>query len=64
MAYQDEISSLRHDIKDLHDMLDGRLRAIENDLFLYKGVIRFIRWVGAVIICVLAFRFGDIKNLQ
>ena len=63
MSYQDDIQSLKDDIRTLHEMLDGRLRAIENDLFLYKGVIRFIRWAGAVILCVLAFRFGDIKNL-
>ncbi len=40
-----------------------RLEKVENQISLYKFVINTVKVVGASIVFILAFKFGDIKTL-
>lgn len=42
---------------------DVRLAKIENDISLYKTVIKAVKFIGLAAGLVLTFKFGDISNL-
>ncbi len=42
---------------------DERLKKIEDELNLYKAIIRTLRFVGLAIIAIVTFKLGDVKSL-
>lgn len=43
--------------------MDARLLKLEQELFFYKRVIKWVQVSGAVLLAVATFKFGDIKSL-
>ena len=64
MTDHDEVRALREEFDGIRKSLEDRIHHLELDMYLYKGLIRFIKWCGAALACVLAFKFGDIKYLS
>ena len=42
---------------------DARLQKIEDQLNLYKTVIRTVRFIGLALIAIVTFKLGDVKSL-
>ena len=49
---------------DAHERhMNERLTKLEQELFFYKRMIRWIQTAGAVLIAIATLKFGDIRSL-
>lgn len=63
---REDLSVIKHRLDEIdHEQkrLGTQLEAANEQLTLYRHIITFMRWGGAVILGIITLRFGDIHKL-
>lgn len=63
---REDLSVIKHRLDEIdHEQkrLGAQLEAANEQLTLYRHIITFMRWGGAVILGIITLRFGDIHKL-
>jgi len=59
----DKVEEYRQGDIDAHKSIEQSLRDIRDQLSLYKHLVLFVKALGLTLLFIIAFKFGDIKEL-
>lgn len=58
-----KIQEQHDETKEWRDKIEGRLERTEEQLYLYKTVIRVLKTLGLLFVAIITLKFGDIGKL-
>ena len=57
------LEAIREELSTLSTTVNRRFGELDKELHGYRMIVRAFRWLGAIMLCIITLRFGDIKNL-
>ncbi len=57
------LENIRDDLSALSTTVNRRFGELDKELHGYRMVVRAFRWLGAIMLCIITLKFGDIKDL-
>ncbi len=57
------LENIRDDLSVLSTTVNRRFGELDKELHGYRMVVRAFRWLGAIMLCIITLKFGDIKDL-